>query len=101
MFYPFRHLNDLKNNGSYWRLFHNELEKHINNEKTVFRKKGFEILQNIQDRSTLEKHIKRARDPISMTTKNEKPNDTNGTQAKSIEGNSAIGDILDMNKQLK
>jgi hypothetical protein len=101
MFYPFRHLNDLKYNGSYWRLFHNELKKHINKEKTVFWKKGFEILQNIQDRSTLEKHVKRARDPISMTTRNEKPNDANGTQAKSITGNSAIGDILDMNKQLK
>jgi hypothetical protein len=49
----------------------------------------------------LEKHVKRARDPISITTKNEKPNDANGTQAKSIAGNSAIGDILDMNKQLK
>jgi len=85
----------------YWRLFHNELKKHINKENTVFWKKGFEILQNIQDRSTLEKHVKRARDPISMTTKNEKPNDVNGTQAKSIAGNSAIGDILDMNKQLK
>ena len=64
-------------------------------------KKGFEILQNIQDRSTLEKHVKRARDPISMTTRNEKPNNANSTQAKTITGNSAIGDILDMNKQLK
>ncbi len=70
-------------------------------KKTVFWKKGFEILQNIQDRSTLEKHVKRARDPISMTTKNEKPNNANGTRAKSMAGNSAIGDILDMNKQLR
>ncbi len=69
MFYPFRQSNDLKYNGSYWRLFHNELEKHINKEDTVFWKKGFQILQNIQDRSTLEKHVKRARDPISITTK--------------------------------
>ena len=101
MFYPFRDLNDLKSNGSYWRLFHNELKKHINKEKTVFWKKGFEILQNIQDRSTLEKHVKRARDPISMTTRNEEPNNANSTQANTITGNSAIGDILDMNKQLK
>ena len=64
-------------------------------------KKGFEILQNIQDRSTLEKHVKCARDPISIITENEKPNDANGIQAKSMAGNSAIGDILDMNKQLK
>jgi hypothetical protein len=39
-------------------MFHNELEKHINKEDTVFWKKGFEILQNIQDTSTLEKHVK-------------------------------------------
>ncbi len=55
MFYPFRQLNDLKYDGSYWKLFHNELERHNNNKETVFWKKGFEILQNIQDRSTLEK----------------------------------------------
>jgi hypothetical protein len=55
---------------SYWEMFDNELEKHINKEDTVFWKKGFEILQNIQDRSTLEKHVKHARDPISITTKN-------------------------------
>ena len=101
MFYPFRQLNDLKYDGSYWKLFHNELKKHINNEETVFWKKGFEILQNIQDRSTLEKHVKRARDPISINTINEKPNETNGTQTKSLIGSSNIGDILDMNKQLK
>jgi hypothetical protein len=44
-------------------MFQNELEKHINKEDTVFWKKGFEIFQNIQDRSTLEKHVQRARDP--------------------------------------
>jgi hypothetical protein len=36
MFYPFQQLNDLKYDGSYWRLFHNELQKHINKEDTVF-----------------------------------------------------------------
>ncbi len=49
-------------------MFHNELEKHINKEDTVFWKKGFEILQNVQDRATLEKYVKRARDPIFITT---------------------------------
>jgi hypothetical protein len=72
MFSPFWQLNDLKYDGSYWKMFHNELEKHINKEDTVFWKKGFEILQNIQDRSALEKHVKRTRDPISITTKNKK-----------------------------
>ena len=101
MFYPFRQLNDLKYDRSYWRVFHNELEKHINKEDTVFWKKGFEILQNIQDRATLEKHVKRARDPISITTKNEKPNKTNGIQTKFLVGSSNVGDILDVNNQLK
>ena len=101
MFHPFRRLIDLQNDGSYWRLFHNELQKHIKKEDTVFWKKGFEILQNIQDRSTLEKHVKRARDPISIMTKNGKPNESIGTQTKSTDRSSNIGDILDMNKQLK
>ena len=48
MFYPFPQLNDLKNNGSYWRLFHNKLKKHINKEETVFWKKGFEISKTDQ-----------------------------------------------------
>jgi len=101
MFFPFRQLNDLKTNGSYWILFHKELKKHINKEDTVFWKKGFEILQNIQDRSTLEKHVKRARDPISITTKNEKPIETNGAQTKSTVESSNICDILDVDKQPK
>ncbi len=41
-------------------MFHNELEQHINKEDAVFWKKEFEILQNIQDRSTLEKQVKHA-----------------------------------------
>ncbi len=101
MFYPFQQLNDLKYNGSYWKLFHNELERHNNNEETVFWKKGFEILQNIQDRSTLAKHVKHARDPISITTKNEQPSKTNSIQTKSPVGSSNVVDILDMDKQFK
>ena len=58
MFYPFRQLNDLKCDESYWKIFHNDLEKHINKEDTIFWKKGFEILQNTQDKSTLERHVK-------------------------------------------
>ncbi len=69
--------------------------------KTVFWKIGFEILQNIQDRSTLEKHVKRNRDPISITNKNKKPNETNSKQTKSPLGSSNVIDILDMNKQFK
>ena len=75
--------------------------KNTSTKETVFWKKGFEILQNIQDRSTLEKHVKRARDPISITTKNEKPNETNSIQTKSPVGSSNGIDILDMDKQFK
>jgi hypothetical protein len=82
-------------------MSHNELEKHINKEDTLFWKKGFEILQNIHDRSLLEKHVKCARDPISITTKNEKPNETNSRQTKSSVGSSNVIDILDMDKQFK
>jgi hypothetical protein len=77
-------------------MFHNEIEKHINKEDTVFWKKKFEILQNIQDRSTLEKHVKCARDPISIATKK-----TDSKQTKSPVGSSNVIDILDMNKQFK
>ena len=38
---------------------------------------GFEILQNIEDRATLQKHVKHARDPISMATINKKPDEAN------------------------
>jgi hypothetical protein len=36
MFYPFQKLNDLKYDGSYWKLFHNELEKHITTKTTRY-----------------------------------------------------------------
>jgi hypothetical protein len=82
-------------------MFHNELEKHINKEDTIFWNKGFEILQDIQDRSKLEKHVKCARDPISITPKNKKPNKTKSKQNKSLVGSSNVIDILEMDKQFK
>ena len=75
MFHPFRQLTDLTFEESYWKKIHQELTKHNKNENTIFWKKGFEILQNIQDRDTLQKHVRRARDPISMVTVNEKPDE--------------------------
>jgi hypothetical protein len=38
---------------------------------------GFRILQNINDRMTLQKQLKRANYPIHMTTKIEQPNSKN------------------------
>ncbi len=62
---------------------HQELTKHNKNEETIFWKKGFEILQNIQDRDTLQRHVRCARDPISMVTVNEKPDEKNKSQNES------------------
>jgi hypothetical protein len=77
MFYPFRSLNDLTIEGSYWEKFSQELQRHLERKITKISKKGFKILQNINDRMTLQKQLKRANDPIYMTTKVEKPNGKN------------------------
>ncbi len=74
MFYPFRSLNDLTIEGSYWEKFSQELQRHLERKITNFSKKGFKILQNINDRLTLQMQLKRANDPIYMTTNIEKPN---------------------------
>ena len=53
----------------------------INNYNTILTttktwEKGFEILQNIKDRATLQKQVICARNPITMITINTKPDDT-------------------------
>ncbi len=35
MFYPFQQLNDIKCDGSYWKMFHNEL-KNTSTKKTWY-----------------------------------------------------------------
>ncbi len=82
MFYPFRCLTDLRIEGSYWEKISEQLQKHLQHEKTIFWKKGFDILQNINDRMTLEKELKRAKDPIFLMTKSKKPDDSNYEQDK-------------------
>jgi hypothetical protein len=56
------------------------LQCHLLKKYTKFWGKGFEILQNIEDRATLQKYVKRARDPISMATINTKPDEANKTK---------------------
>ena len=68
MFYPFRTLEDIKLNGSYWSLFRSELNLFNMGKPTTFWKQGFTILQNIQDRYTLQKKLHRAKDPITLNT---------------------------------
>lgn len=66
MFHPFRSLDDLKSNGSYWKKFFQELKLFKSGTACSFWTKGFEILQNIQDRMTLQKKLLRARDPVTL-----------------------------------
>ena len=54
MFYPFRTVDDIKLQGSHWKLFQRELESYNNGENTVMWKEGFEILQNIEDRKMMQ-----------------------------------------------
>jgi hypothetical protein len=77
MFYPFRSLNDLTIEGSYWEKISQELQRHLECKITKFSKKGFKILQNIYDRMTLQKQLKCVNDPIYMTTISEIPNGKN------------------------
>ncbi len=61
-----------------------------------FWKKGFNILQNIEDRSTLQKHLKRARDPIAMSTVKTKPKESTSDVPILSRGNNDVLDILQM-----
>ncbi len=45
---------------------HKQLQRHLEQKQGKFWGKGFEFLQNIEDRATLKNHVKRARDPITM-----------------------------------
>ena len=58
MFYLFRSLADLRIEGSYWEKISQQLQSHLEHVKTIFWHKGFDILQNINDRMTLEKELK-------------------------------------------
>ena len=118
MFYPFRALEDLKTDGSYWKKFEHQLrlysedqiesEQKKNNKRISktqvkrrykFWPKGFEILQNFQDRHTLEKKLRRARDPILLQTKLQQP-DTSDTKNSSVgEREPLIPDITDLLSQ--
>jgi hypothetical protein len=80
MFYPYQQLNDLIDDGNYWKKVHSELQCHLLKKYTKFWEKGFEILQNKEVRATLQKHVKRASDPISSATINKKPDAANKNQ---------------------
>ncbi len=64
MFYHFRCLADLRIEGSYWNKFYQQLQNNLKHKNTISWHKGFDILQNINGRMTLEKELKQAKDPF-------------------------------------
>ena len=76
MFYPFRDKMDLMIDNSHWKLFEQELNKYNNGEPTLFWQKGFEILQNIEDRKNLQRNIEKREDKVTRETRNRLPADT-------------------------
>jgi hypothetical protein len=69
LFYPFRSAYDLKINDSHWDLFMRELSKKRQGRMTKFWDYGFTILQNMNDRKTVQKQGTRPMDEITRVTK--------------------------------
>jgi hypothetical protein len=65
-------LADLTIEGSYWKKISQELQKHLGPMDTKFWHKGFDILQNMNDRMTLEKELNWAKDQFFLSTKSKK-----------------------------
>ena len=63
-------LEDIQIDGSYWNLFQRELVLFKRNEKTTIWKKGFEILQNIENRRLLQRDTPKQLDYITKYTVN-------------------------------
>lgn len=82
LFYPYRSQTDLMINGSFWTKFMVELQKKRRNMDTKFFDKGFEILQNIDDRLTMQKNGKRPKDEIDRVTTCEKHFETPGSKKR-------------------
>jgi hypothetical protein len=100
MFYPYQKLNDMTDDGSYWKKNHKEFQCHLLKKYTEFWEKGFEILQNVENRATLQKHVKRAKDPISMATINKKPDEANKNQTD-FSDIDQVADILEVGIRLR
>jgi hypothetical protein len=77
-------------------MYKNQLDiyksKHLQ-AKCTFWVEGFRILQNMQDRVTLQKHLCRARDPIVLQTKCRQPEKKNTLPNEDRE--STMPDITD------
>ncbi len=77
------------------KKFSQELQRHLEQRITKFSQQGFRVLQNINDRMTLQKQLKCANDPIYMTMKNKKPITDNNKNKKCQKDNNEP-DIFEM-----
>jgi hypothetical protein len=75
LFNPFRKLADLQIDGSYWNLFFRELQLFKKN-KNPFGKKGFIILQNVENRHALQYDIPKWTEYITKHTINKLDTDS-------------------------
>ena len=94
MFYPFRTLDDLQLHGSYWKRFRSQLRRKKRNKSTKFWDYGFNILQNIEDRLTMQRHSKRAVDNVTRETKCSLPDEE---KSKSKRHNGDDDGAIDIN----
>ena len=96
MFHPFRTVQDIQVKDSFWKMYKNQLDMYKSKDlqaKCTFWVEGFRILQNMQDRITLQKHLCRARDPILLQTKCKQPENKKNLTNQDKE--STIPDITD------
>jgi hypothetical protein len=95
-FYPFRSANDLKINNSHWDLFMRELSKKREGRKTKFWDYGFTVLQNINDRKTMQRQGARPVDEITRVTKMDETYGSGSRKRKrSDDGVIDISEIVD------
>ena len=97
MFYPHRCLDDLKMRNSYWEFFALQLTLHRQSEQTNFWEKGFEILQNIENRQAMDdvSSSSRASDRVTNMTECKEPDTTTKHPNQSRQdGEPGLNDIL-------
>ena len=119
MFYPYRTHCDLLKNGSHWELFNDERTRYFENKRQTnkiqhqngddschqpelpqskFWEKGFDILQNMQNRNTMENKLsKRARDKVTVDTVCQAPDPIPGS-SNSEHPENDIDNVVDILK---
>ena len=79
-------------------MFLHNLKLYRKEEKTTFWNNGFQILQNIQDRMTLDEKMKRAKDYITNHTTCQAPDEATCKDPNTRDDN-VVEDILKFCKQ--